>query len=249
MPTELVLLVPWLANLAGGVPDEMAESLPFAPIPKSLMGNVTTAEARITGAMESDSPSAGTELGTSGDDRIAKESLWKTSGLYGQIQDALNRFEQLTEERKGNLVKKLQAADAQIHTLQAQAETNRDQITDLESKRQDLIARLRAAEENVARITAERDTLKQECDRWQRELAVIADSANQQVEDAKAEVRRALKSSILSHLVNLREYLGELDQSGVADAARHATTLFDEVVKILQRQGFVTQTELSRVRS
>ncbi|MHB1141463.1 MAG: hypothetical protein ACYC1T_06895 [Sulfuricaulis sp.] len=250
VPAELMLSVPWLADLAGGVPQDIADGPPFATIPASLKRQAALGDAGTATAGETKSPPPAEEPDAKQrENRLGSGGVRGTSGLFRQIEEVIARYEELAEQRRKNLSDKLDKAEKEKGDLSSQMETLRSQIIVLDSKRQDLSAQLRNAEQSEATIASERDSLRQERDKWQREMAAVADSRSRQIEDAKVEVRLALKSSILTHLVNLHSYLTELKQSGASDAARYAATAFDEIIRTLHRQNYVTATELPRLHA
>lgn len=242
VPLELVLAVPWLSLIAGGVSDEVDGQGTLAAIPHALkLGQ---------------SSGPGPEPRTAADDGPPRSTLPREPDLprgiavlLSEFRELLVRYDKDNGDLRRNLSLELEKQARALADAQGRIEKSRDEIASLNAAKRDLDARLGAAEAREREANEKRRSAEQQLAASGRELNVLIDSKGTQLDDAKAEVRGELKKSALAHLSNLREYL--LDMGGVkaSGSTGLASTAFDEVIRTLQRQGFVSDTELPRMRT
>lgn len=225
LPPELVLSVSWIGAIAGGYPETLSRRAPFP----ALLGSGPAPAGGSPRSEVKPAPKGPRDLLLEGIrkavDRFESEMEDRRVALSGEIArltDALarGRSDLENEEAKGR------TATQRIRELTEEGRKQRKEITEMEAKLAEAMTEL---------------------EKWKKEADVLLESRAHQVDDARSESRKEFVRSVRTHLSSLRGFLLELRQAEKSDAAALAATAYDQIIRVLHRQNYLTPDELPRM--
>lgn len=226
LPPELVLSVSWLGRIAGGVPRELR------------------ARAAIAALLDAEASSEGRGTDGTTSDRALKGPR---EVLLAAIEQAIFRFEEDGDQRRSALSAALAQASDELAASRAELAEEQARTRSLMSKIDELTATMHQRAAELASAVTEMDHLRNEMGNWRKEAEVLLESRAHQVDDAKFETRKEFVSSARTHLLSLRGFLLELKKGDTSDVVSLCATAFDQVIRVLHRQGYLAPEELPRL--